>query len=78
MQIGFKFEQNKLPGIITKLQHGRGMGGVHGGGTCIGFIGLKSATGQLLIPTAFKTSSWPMLLKQVVANAFNTSGGQCF
>ena len=27
-------------------------------------------TGQLLIPTAFKTSGWPMLLKQV--------GGQCF
>ena len=36
---------------------------------------LLNGTGQLLIPTAFKTSSWPMLLKQVVANAFNTSGG---
>ena len=44
---------------------------------------METSTGQLLIPTAFETSSWPMLLKQVVgqcfknkwvANAFNTSG----
>ena len=43
-----------------------------------GPIAAPDCTGQFLIPTTFKTSVCPMLLKSAVANAFRISGGQCF